>query len=74
MDSPSNLKLKHGQHAVSVEYADHDGLASRTFELDNEGKQAFTDFIAQVEPPLTIHSQEATLEQIFIKLTGGRGG
>lgn len=69
MDSPSNLKLKHGQHAVSVEYADHDGLASRTFELDNEGKQAFTDFIAQVEP-LTIHSQEATLEQIFIKLTG----
>lgn len=69
MDSPSNLKLKHGQHAVSVEYADDDGLASRTFELDNEGKQAFTDFIAQVEP-LTIHSQEATLEQIFIKLTG----
>ena len=48
----------------------NDGLASRTFELDNEGKQAFTDFIAQVEP-LTIHSQEATLEQIFIKLTGG---
>lgn len=69
MDSPSNLKLKHGQHAVSVEYADDGGLASRTFELDNEGKQAFTDFIAQVEP-LTIHSQEATLEQIFIKLTG----
>lgn len=69
MDSPSNLKLKHGQHAVSVEYADDDGLASRTFELDNEGKQAFIGFIAQVEP-LTIHSQEATLEQIFIKLTG----
>jgi len=69
MDSPSNLKLKHGQHAVSVEYVDEGSLAAKTFDLDDQGKQAFTDLITQVEP-VTIHSLEATLEQIFIKLTG----
>ncbi len=70
IDSPRNLKLEYGQKSVKVEYKDEDSLAGEVFFLENEkDRTEFNNLIAS-RNILTIHSQEATLEQIFIKLTG----
>lgn len=70
MDSPRNLKLQYGQKAVKVEYLENDEIQSKLFFLDNSNDlNAFNQIVASKRFE-TIHSQEATLEQIFIKLTG----
>ena len=45
-----------------------DGFNSKLFFLGNAADRAFNKVVA--EKRSTIHTQEATLEQIFIKLTG----
>jgi len=65
-DSPRNLKLAHGRRAVKVEYdstvellfPDREKDARRLHELLVGGRTE------------TVHSQEATLEQIFLQMTG----
>lgn len=68
MDSPANLKLQYGKRAVSVEYTDSGKLASRVFDIE-QGCLELAQFMKTVNPR-TIHSQEATLEDIFIRITG----
>lgn len=70
IDSPKNLKLKYGERKVAVEFVEEDRVVIETFELDQLGhNQRFVEIINTLEL-LTIHSQETTLEEIFIKLTG----
>ncbi len=70
IDSPKNLKLKYGERKVALEFAEEDRVLTETFDLDRLGQnQRFMDIINTREI-LTIHSQETTLEEIFIKLTG----
>ncbi len=70
IDSPRNLKLQYGQKSVKVEYKEGDSITGEVFFLENEkDRTEFNNLIAS-RKILTIHSQEATLEQIFIKLTG----
>ena len=75
IDEPSVLKLRHGQKSVEViarpgeDYTQPD---VHQFELDNLGNnQAFVDLLnsGSVE---SIHSQEATLEEVFIETTGAQ--
>ncbi len=70
IDSPKNLKLKHGSRAVEVEYEANSGTTVETFDLD--GLKDNQQFLAIVQERriITIHSKETTLEDIFIKLTG----
>lgn len=69
-DSPRNLKLQYGQRSVKVEYKANNHVESNVFFLDKEDdKKLFHEIINNKELQ-TIHTQEATLEQIFIKLTG----
>ncbi len=71
LDTPKALKLKYGRRNVQVEYLNGgDGLQSREFPLD--GLASDTEFLRvlrdyRVE---TIHTQETTLENIFIQVTG----
>ena len=66
-EKPSTLKLEHGKNAVKVELK---GGAVSEFPLGALGTNpAFLSFIAQDEV-LRIHTQEATLEQVFIDVTG----
>ena len=70
MDCPRNLKLKYGERSVKVEKRVDGVIKEEILFLENqEDKQRLNELMktTQVE---TIHSQEATLEQIFIKLTG----
>jgi fluoroquinolone transport system ATP-binding protein len=70
-DAPRNLKLQYGEKSLKVEYrGDNKEISSEIFFLANENdRNAFSKLVnsGTIE---TIHSQEATLEQIFIKLTG----
>lgn len=70
IDSPKNLKLQHGQSLVTVEYGDDGKLVSETLStVDAEGKQRLIDLIAS-QRIRTMHTREATLEEIFIHVTG----
>lgn len=69
-DSPRNLKLQFGEKSVKVEFKTQEGLKKQLFFLDKEVDRASFNQLINTENVQTIHSQEATLEQIFIKLTG----
>lgn len=72
MDTTRNLKLKYGQNTVQVEFGSREGFQSASFSLENpREKQAFAELV-QTSHIQTIHTQEATLEEIFLKLTGRR--
>ena len=70
VDSPHDLKLAHGARTVVMEY-DLDGRPGRReFPLDGLGANA--DFLALLRDGdvHTLHTQEATLEDVFIRVTG----
>lgn len=70
IDSPKNLKLKYGQSLVKVEYGNNSRLQSETLStVDVEDKKKLQSIIAN-NHIRTMHTKEATLEEIFIKVTG----
>jgi fluoroquinolone transport system ATP-binding protein len=70
IDTPKNLKLAYGKQAVEVEYKDNEKITKEIYFLkQSEDLKKLSDCINQ-EEIVTLHSLEATLEQIFIKLTG----
>jgi len=69
-DSPYALKLKYGRKTVKVDYVDHGKKGTSEFALDLlSGDQRFQDIIFH-QDIISIHSQDASLEDIFIKVTG----
>jgi len=70
IDTPRNLKITHGQKQVRVEYTDKGGQQQETFDLLGLGSNRTFRDILEADSIETIHSQEATLEEIFIKTTG----
>jgi fluoroquinolone transport system ATP-binding protein len=70
IDSPKNLKLKYGKKLVEVEYATDGNVKKETFStIIQKEKNALNKIISEREI-LTMHTKEATLEEIFIKVTG----
>ncbi len=70
INTPKNLKLKHGQRILNVEYTDNEKVKEASFEMDSLGdNQDFLDIIKN-KKIITIHSQEMTLDDIFIEVTG----
>lgn len=72
IDAPRRLKLQYGQPKVRVEYLanGNDSPTRREFLLDNLGQNDEFLELLRSQPLQTIHSQEATLEEIFIEVTG----
>ncbi len=70
IDTPKNLKLKYGKKLVTVEYYDNDRIVNNTFSIVDEAERTKLNEIINKGNIATMHSQEATLEQIFIKVTG----
>lgn len=69
IDSPRALRLAHGRREVCVEYLAGEHTETRAFPM--EGLAENTAFLASLrEPVQTLHTQEATLESIFIRVTG----
>ena len=69
LDTPDNLKLVHGQNSLK---ATLDNGESLTISLDDEdaGKQLET--LLSSRRIRTLHSTEATLEEVFIQISGRR--
>jgi ABC-2 type transport system ATP-binding protein len=71
LDKPSKLKQQYGQRALKVEVERADGETEiREVSLDN-GQTAQAVFeLFKNERVITVHSEEATLEDIFVDITG----
>jgi len=70
IDSPKNLKLQYGEKLVEVEYSQKGGTKKDCFStIIKKDKDALKKIIEDKEI-VTMHTKEATLEQIFIKVTG----
>jgi len=72
IDSPRELKVKNGERRVQVEFRNSGSLKKKDFSLDSIGSD--NDFIELLknENVETIHTLEASLEDIFIESTGRR--
>ncbi len=70
LDSPRNLKLAHGQKLATIEYEKNGNLMKESVSLKEEDAIEKIYSILKDGNVDTIHSQEATLERIFIKLKG----
>ncbi len=70
IDAPRELKVRYGEQRVCVEYRTGGTLQARDFPLEGLAENAA--FLAALrEPSLeTIHTQETSLERIFIQVTG----
>jgi fluoroquinolone transport system ATP-binding protein len=74
LDVPDALKARFGRRVVTVEYGLDNDVHSEEFDLDGLGtNERFLDAIRNREIR-TIHSQEATLDQVFNDVTGVRLG
>jgi len=71
LDTPRNLKQQYGKRALRAEVATASGgLEEREVTLDTpETAQAVEELFSR-ERVVTVHSEEATLEDIFITITG----
>jgi fluoroquinolone transport system ATP-binding protein len=71
MDAPRALKLQYGEQSVKVEYRENGEVKSKLYFLSHEeDRRALRDLMESTKEIQTMHSQEASLEQIFIRLTG----
>lgn len=70
LDSPKNLKLQYGTSSVKVEYRQEQEVYKEILFMERQqDKEKLQEIISKYEI-VTMHSGEATLEEIFVKLTG----
>jgi len=71
LDTPHNLKQQYGKRALKAKVSTKSGeLSDREITLDTpETAKAIQQLFAE-ENVITVHSEEATLEDIFIEITG----
>lgn len=70
IDSPRNLKLKYGEKMVLVEYKEGGMVKKEYLSMVEEKDRKRLNWLIDEGNIETMHSQEATLEEIFIKITG----
>lgn len=70
IDSTQELRMKHGKKTVRVKYRDQGQAYTDDFPMEQLGYNPVFSDILQNHEILTIHTQEASLEDIFIKVTG----
>lgn len=70
IDSPRNLKLQYGKQLVEVEYYKNGAVEKGTFStIKDDEKKDLQDVIHNYDIR-SMHTKEATLEEIFIQVTG----
>ncbi len=70
IDSPKNLKLQYGEKLVDVEYIKEDKTVKQSFSTVDYNDRVLLQEVIGNYPIQTMHTKEATLEEIFIKVTG----
>ena len=72
IDSPENLKLEHGKRSVRIRTRRGDGVDEQVIPLDESGSSDRIRDAVSDEDVMTIHTEEATLEDIFVEYAGRR--
>jgi ABC-2 type transport system ATP-binding protein len=71
LDTPHNLKQQYGKRALKAKILNGNGeLEDREVVMDTPETPQTVQELFSKEKVITIHSEEATLEDIFIKITG----
>jgi len=70
IESPKELKIRHGKKIVKVEYLKDNELISQDFDLKELADNKIFFNLLKSGSVQTIHTAEATLDDIFIKATG----
>ncbi|PZR94926.1 MAG: ABC transporter ATP-binding protein, partial [Candidatus Chloroheliales bacterium] len=70
-DTPQNLKIKYGEHSITALLRDDNGAThEQKFSMgDPKDAELFAAALA-ADRVITAHTDEATLEEVFIKLAG----
>jgi len=73
LDTPHNLKQQYGKRAIRAKITTADGrLENREVVMDTPETPGAVQDLFKNEKVVTVHSEEATLEDIFISITGRR--
>lgn len=72
LDTPHTLKQQYGQRSLAVEISRDGQLEELIVTLDKADTPEKVQELFSHENVVTVHSQEATLEDIFLKVTGRR--
>ncbi|UCE06282.1 MAG: ABC transporter ATP-binding protein [bacterium] len=71
LDTPHNLKQTYGKRAIKAQIKTESGqLEDREIIMDNSNTANDVQTLFEKENVVTIHSEEASLEDIFIQMTG----
>lgn len=70
IDTPRDLKVRYGEKRVRLEYKEQGENVSKQFELDGIGENETFLQLLRTKDIERLHTQEATLEDIFIMITG----
>ena len=70
IDAPRALKVRYGERRVRVEFGANGALEEREFPLDGLADNAAFLEVLSAPSLQTIHTQETSLENIFIRVTG----
>lgn len=70
-DRPEILKNKFGRKTAMVSYVNNDQVVSEEYMLDTDSSQQKLASIIRDRTIVKMHTQEATLEEVFMNLTGG---
>ena len=70
IDAPRALKVRYGERRVRVEVGANGALEERDFPLEGLADNAAFLEVLRAPSLQTIHTQEASLENIFIRVTG----
>lgn len=69
-DTPENLKHAYGKRVLKIRYLGNAGVAEEEIPLDERGSAGRVHAILSRHEVLDMHTEEATLEDIFIMVTG----
>jgi len=70
LDTPESLKLKHGRRCANVRWRNGGGVREEEIDLDARDAGERLKAAVGAENLMTIHTEEASLESIFIQMTG----
>ncbi len=73
LDTPAELKIARGQRVVRVEYRGENGrIETADFQMDGLADDAAFHTLLRDKHTETIHSREASLDDVFVDVTGRR--
>ncbi len=73
LDTPAELKIARGQRVVRIEYRGENGrLESAEFDMDGLADDAAFHTLLRGHHVETVHSREASLDDVFVEVTGRR--